>query len=227
MKKIEVTDELLYKYMPVADERELDALEAELEHEEFVLSQKFENRMQRMIWKEKHKWIADFGKFMIKVAVVCFCFLCISLAVTMSVDAYRSKFFQTVQEMLGDDAVIHTYDTGLDEQGFVPHEPTYIPEGYEEVERILGEDTLFIVYRNSDDEKIIWDQMMIASGDWNITDSEYCIQEYKKMEYGLLTISVYDDGQIRAYYETGRYVYIMTADRIEKEDVYSIFETMK
>ena len=82
MKKIEVTDELLYKYMPLADDAEADALEAEIAGEEYVLSKKFEKRMNRLIWKDKHRWVGDFGKFMLKVAVVCFCILTVGLAVT-------------------------------------------------------------------------------------------------------------------------------------------------
>ena len=55
MKNIEVTDELLYKYMPLADDAEADALEAEIAGEEYVLSKKFEKRMNRLIWKDKHR----------------------------------------------------------------------------------------------------------------------------------------------------------------------------
>ena len=70
MKQMEVTDELLYQYMPIADEMDLDALEAEIADEEIVLSKKFERRMKRLMWKEEHKWVAGFGKFMARVAVV-------------------------------------------------------------------------------------------------------------------------------------------------------------
>ena len=138
MKQMEVTDELLYQYMPIADEMDLDALEAEIADEEIVLSKKFERRMKRLMWKEEHKWVAGFGKFMARVAVVLLCVLGVSLAVTMSVDAYRSKFFQTVQE-IWEDSVVHTYDVGEEGQEFVPHEPSYIPEGYEEVSRVETE----------------------------------------------------------------------------------------
>ena len=50
MKNIEVTDELLYKYMPLADDAEADALEAEIAGEEYVLSKKFD-ALER-VWEE-------------------------------------------------------------------------------------------------------------------------------------------------------------------------------
>lgn len=223
MKNIDVTDELLYKYMPIADEKAMAALEEQLNDEEIILSPKFEKRMKRLMWREKHKWVVEFGKFIIKVAVVCLCILGVSFAVTMSVDAYRSKFFQTVQELLGDESALHTYDVGDDEQGFVPHEPTYIPEGYVEVERYQTSDILTITYVNAEMEYILWDQKKVFNSGWQITDTEYKSVEHIKMDGGLLTIYCYENGYKYAYYETTQYTFLITADNM---DVGEIIEVM-
>ncbi len=225
MKPIEVTDELLYKYMPIADEMEWDALEADLD-DKIEFSEKFQKKMKRLMWREKHRWLIDFGKFIGKVAVVVLCILGVSLAVTMSVDAYRSKIFQTVQAFL-DDSVKHTYDTGEEEQGFVPHEPTYIPEGYVEIRRLESGTFFSIEYENEKEEYIHWDQSMVSQGTWNALDSEYSDQTLIKMDEGFLVIYYYDTDFIRAYYETEQYVYVLTVDNLEENEIYQIFESIK
>lgn len=226
MKQMEVTDELLYQYMPIADEMDLDALEAEIADEEIVLSKKFERRMKRLMWKEEHKWVVGFGKFMARVAVVLLCVLGVSLAVTMSVDAYRSKFFQTVQE-IWEDSVVHTYDVGEEGQEFVPHEPSYIPEGYEEVERYETSDILNITYMNENYECLFWDQKIILSSGWQIVDVEYEEMICKRTPEGILTIFYYSEGHICAYYESEQYVYFVSADNIEVSEIEKMIESMK
>ena len=226
MKNIDVTDELLYKYMPIADEKAMAALEEQLDDEEIILSSKFEKRMKRLMWREKHKWVVEFGKFIIKVAVVCLCILGVSFAVTMSVDAYRSKFFQTVQELLGD-AAVHTYDANEDSQGFVPHEPTYIPEGYVEVNRVSTQKELCIEYSNGKEGYFCWDQTYIKEGTWNALDTDYETQDIKMLQDGILIVNYYKDNYISAYYEKEEYVYMITAVNLSDEEVVNIFKSFE
>lgn len=218
MKQMEVTDELLYQYMPIADEMDLDALEAEIAGEEIVLSKKFERKMKRLMWKEEHKWVAGFGKFMARVAVILLCVLGVSFAVTMSVDAYRSKFFQTVQE-IWEDSVVHTYDVGEEGQEFVPHEPSYIPEGYEEVSRMSTEYICSISYEDNSGNIIIWDCYNIIEGSHQVLDVDYIAKEVKKLDDGIATIFHYSDGYIKIYFEGKQYVVIVTANNISQEEI--------
>lgn len=226
MKQMEVTDELLYQYMPIADEMDLDALEAEIADEEIVLSKKFERRMKRLMWKEEHKWVAGFGKFMARVAVVLLCVLGVSLAVTMSVDAYRSKFFQTVQE-IWEDSVVHTYDVGEEGQEFVPHEPSYIPEGYEEVRRAEGASSFSIEYANEDGNYIFWDQKLVGEGTWSAVDSKYEIEINELSNKGTLAIYQYPNQYIAAYFETEQYSYTIVADSLEINEIEDMFLSIK
>ncbi len=226
MKQMEVTDELLYQYMPIADEMDLDALEAEIADEEIVLSKKFEKKMKRLMWKEEHKWVAGFGKFMARVAVVFLCIIGVGLAVTMSVDAYRSKFFQTVQE-IWEDSVVHTYDVGEEGQEFVPHEPSYIPEGYEEVRRAESDTFISIEYMNSESNYIYWDQNIVGAGSWSTVDSSYETQTIELNNSGVITIFYYGNDYLTAYYETEQYVYSIVADDLSDKELKSIFEGIK
>lgn len=225
MKQMEVTDELLYQYMPIADEMDLDALEAEIADEEIVLSKKFERRMKRLMWKEEHKWVAGFGKFMARVAVVLFCVLGVSLAVTMSVDAYRSKFFQTVQE-IWEDSVVHTYDVGEEGQEFVPHEPSYIPEGYEEVSRIDVNYIYSIRYEDSKGNRIVWDQYTVVDGSHHVLDSDYIKVETEKTDKGIITIYYYSEDYMKIYYEDEQYIILITANNLEKDELCKMLESI-
>lgn len=226
MKQMEVTDELLYQYMPIADEMDLDALEAEIADEEIVLSKKFERRMKRLMWKEEHKWVVGFGKFMARVAVLLLCVLGVSLAVTMSVDAYRSKFFQTVQE-IWEDSVVHTYDVGEEGQEFVPHEPSYIPEGYEEVERYSSNSMLNVLYKDGNGDIIAWDQHIISDGSYQALDIDYIKKDTMAIEGGILTIYYYEEPFVKAYFETKQYVYIITANSISESDICKMCEVSR
>lgn len=226
MKQMEVTDELLYQYMPIADEMDLDALEAEIADEEIVLSKKFERRMKRLMWKEEHKWVAGFGKFMARVAVVLLCVLGVSLAVTMSVDAYRSKFFQTVQE-IWEDSVVHTYDVGEEGQEFVPHEPSYIPEGYEEVRRIENANAISIEYVNQNGDYINYEQRIINESDWQTMSLEYQSKEVVRIEQGVLTISIYDSDYKQAYLENNQYICLMSVSNMSNEEIVKIMQNIK
>lgn len=226
MKQMEVTDELLYQYMPIADEMDLDALEAEIADEEIVLSKKFERRMKRLMWKEEHKWVAGFGKFMAKVAVVLLCVLGVSLAVTMSVDAYRSKFFQTVQE-IWEDSVVHTYDVGEEGQEFVPHEPSYIPEGYEEVERYEVPDSLHVTYQNLEGDCIYWDQYLAIVGRLNIINFEYQSVETKKIDRGVMYIYYFEDGSKGVVFETEQYIYMLVAESLNDDCTFEMIESIE
>lgn len=226
MKQMEVTDELLYQYMPIADEMDLDALEAEIADEEIVLSKKFERRMKRLMWKEEHKWVAGFGKFMARVAVVMLCVLGVSLAVTMSVDAYRSKFFQTVQE-IWEDSVVHTYDVGEEGQEFVPHEPSYIPEGYEEVSRYVTDRTLSIEYENKEKQYLYWDQLRVNQDSWTAIDNEYDSQKITRVDNQVITINYYKDGFFKAYSENEQYIFIVSGENLTVEEIQEIFIGIK
>ena len=142
----------------------------------------------------------------------------------MSVDAYRSKFFQTVQE-IWEDSVIHTYDVGEEGQEFVPHEPSYIPEGYEEVSRYASGNFISIEYANLDDKYIYWDQRTVGQNDWQITSYNYTEQYIEKINGKILVVSIYDDGSTQVYWESNKYIYFITSNDLELEEIERIFNS--
>ncbi|MBQ7831976.1 MAG: DUF4367 domain-containing protein [Lachnospiraceae bacterium] len=226
MSRIEITDEWLEKYMPLAGDAMLQELEENMEEEDYDFSPEFEKKMERLIKKESHGWLGGAGKFIVKVAVAVLCVLGLSLAVTMSVDAYRTKFFQTAQE-LWEDSVIHTYFSGDEEQSFVPQEPAYVPEGYVEVSRYESEDMLNITYENAAGEWMVWDQMLAMNKEIRVVDAEYETLETMKIKKGVLSVYTYSDGFKIMYYEYNQYIFTWSGYQIEQEDAKLIFDKIK
>ena len=67
----------------------------------------------------------------------------------MSVEAVRVRFFEAVTRVFEDWTETSYTSEQLDPEDFVPMEPSYIPEGFEEVERIhLDPLNLNIIYQD-------------------------------------------------------------------------------
>ena len=107
MEHIKVTDEWLYKYMPIVDDAIIESLEKQVNYE-YKFSNKFEKKMQRVIWQENHSVIAGMKKIVERVAMFFVSILCIGLIVTLSVEAYREKFFATLKTLY-EDSVLYSY----------------------------------------------------------------------------------------------------------------------
>ncbi|MBQ7942603.1 MAG: hypothetical protein IJ326_00910 [Lachnospiraceae bacterium] len=123
MKRVEVTDQWLYKYMPVVDEAIIQELEDNIEEYEF--SDRFERKMKKLMWQEAHSWIGSFVKYAKRVAILFGCIIGSMFVITMSVEAYRVKFFETLETLLSD-MIEYIYYDEEEEVEFKILEPTYI-----------------------------------------------------------------------------------------------------
>lgn len=225
MSHVEVTDEWLYKYIPIVDSAMIRALESEVDTS-YEFSEEYERKMEKVIQKEAKMWVEDFFRFVRKAAVVAICILGALFALTMSVEAYRNKFFQTVKE-IWEDSVIYTYFSEVEEESFQEKEPTYVPEGYEEIKRIGAEDLLTLVYENSAEQRIVWDRVLVSNEKYSVIDSECDTQVIKELEDGVAVVSLYSDGYIIARYEEEKYVYIVYTCELPLEEVYYMLENMQ
>lgn len=222
---IEVTDEWLYQYIPLMCDVIGQDMDARVD-KDYSFSPQFERRMNRLLWREAHGWIRDLGQFLARAAVVFLCILGVMFAVTMRVEAYRNTFFQTVKE-IWEDSVIYTYFNEWDEQSFLPHEPTYISEGYAEVSRIATEHSISIAYENAAGNRIVWDQMLASDHKDSILDAEYDADIVERIDGGDAYVYTYEDGYIGVYYEKEQYIFLITADGLTVEEVYRILTSME
>ena len=223
MKHIQVNDEWLYNHMPVVDSAIIKELESKCDTI-YSFSKKFEKRMQRLIWKEAHPWINIILSVSKRAAIFLICIVSALFVVTMSVEAYRNKFFETIKTIL-EDSISYFYFSDVEIQEFLDKEPEYIPKGYKDIHRISTNKLLSITYENSLGEQIVYDQMLIEDGANIIVDSEYDNQELIIVNGVAVTLFLYHDNYICAYCEHKECVYVITADNLDIKEIYAMFES--
>lgn len=161
-----------------------------------------------------------------KVAIIFITVISISFIFTMSVEAYRIKFFETVCRIY-EDSIKYSYSLVDENEIFQYTEPTYIPKDYIEVGRIDSSISLIIIYENSVGEQIIWEQQSVLEDTGMYIDLEYDAKEVRQIDGLPATIYSYMDGYVIAYYEYGEYVYLITADRLDNEELFQLIDSMK
>ena len=221
MKRIEVTDEWLYKYMPIVDEAIIRELEDGTDYG-YQFSAKFERRMKFVLWKEEHPWISAAYRQLKRAAVLGICVAVGLLILTMSVEGNRRKLFDTIRT-LREDSAVYTYLTDEEDGEFQKREPAYLPEGYREVKRSSTEAHFRLTFENRLGERISWDQWLALDKGSIVLDTEYESQMTCEVDGKFVTVCTYSDGFKRAYCEHGEYVYILTADNMATEEICKMF----
>ena len=94
MKRIEVTDEWLYKYMPIVDETIIRELEDGTDYG-YQFSAKFERRMKSILWKEEHPWISAAYRQLKRAAVLG---ICVAVGLLILTILLTSRFRLTSQK---------------------------------------------------------------------------------------------------------------------------------
>lgn len=224
MKKISVTDEWLYKYMPIVDEAIIRDLENGIDYD-YQFSNKFERRMRKLLKRKMHPCMDTFYRLSKKAAIFLICTLGFLFVITMGVQAYRIKFFETVNS-IWEDSILYSYFVNQHQGEIQCNEPGYIPEGYQETERIVMAHWFSVTYTNEDGKIITWDQMMVQDQGELIADIEYAQQIIETVNGKEVTISLYLNGAVNAYCEYGKYVYVLTADCLGIDEVCMMYDTI-
>lgn len=225
MEHLKVTDEWLYRYMPVVDMAIIQKLEHHVDTN-YEFSHKFEHRMKRLNRKEAHPWIETVQKVVKRVAVFFLGIIGAAFVFSMNVEAYRVKLFETIRT-LWEDSILYDFFTYEETKEFEILIPTYIPSGYEEIDRVSSEVNLSIVYENGNGELITWDQMLVNNTSYALMDSEYDTLDKRVVDGGVVNIALYTSGYACAYYEFEQYVFILTGDSLEVEDIILMLESME
>ncbi len=221
MRHMEVTDEWLYKYMPMVDEAMIRELEESTDYT-YQFSDRFERKMKRLIWREAHWWLNAGYRQLKHVALLGICVVASVLLLSLSVEGNRIKFFETVSTML-ESSVLYTYFTDEPEGEFQAREPGYLPEGYRETERSLSDIHMLLVYENDRGEMITWEQILASDGASVGMDTEYDARETKEVNGKFVTVYLYSDGFKAAYCEFKESVFILTADNLSVDAICKMF----
>lgn len=226
MEKMKVSDELLEKVVPKLSDEMLDEYEnsGDGEHK---FSERFEKKMKRLIWQEKHKLHEIRTGAVIKMVAGLIAVLGVAFFFASMDSKANPRLFFEKMEVILEDSSMYIYDEELDNYNFTPYEPTYVPEGYEEVERVIDDRTMSIKYIDEKRNEIWWRQKLAINGSIVGMDSEY--DKLVVLEYAgeNITIRVYEDEYKSLYYESGNSIFMMTADNISVKDMYEMIRQME
>ena len=143
----------------------------ELAH--LTFSEKFEQKMRRIIKAEKNRYYYLVNTLAKRIACFVLAIILSFTTVTFSVDALREPFVEFVVEVYEKfTSLFFSKDTTnqSSEKNFVfePIEPTYIPEGYKLESREQTAFSLLCVYINKNGEKLYYRQKIGDSIEINI-----------------------------------------------------------
>ena len=124
---MQITDDLLYKYVPKAEKLMLEKIpmEHELTH---VFLKSFERKMKKLTENKLYSTKLTIS-IRHKVAVVLIV-LVLLFSTVMSVEAFRTRFFEMIIEIYRDLTSIMFIADEPSEIDFQVKKPSYIPEGY-------------------------------------------------------------------------------------------------
>ena len=219
-----ITDEWLYQTMPLIDQALLEKIEGEVDYE-YEFSDRFERKMRKLIARERRLrfWYGLSGRTRRAAAIAGIVTTSLLLA-TMSVQAYRSHFFETVKTAW-EDSTLYTYLVGengeseSDEFQFQAMVPKVIPQGYEIVEETKGELRYSLLYENDRKEILDWNQEKVTDTLSLVMDTEYEWEKIVKKNGRDVTIHGYSDGYKIVYYEYEMYIFTVYADNVEISDI--------
>lgn len=216
-----ITDELLYKYVPIVDEMLVKEIEENTDYE-YEFSDIFEIKMKKLIFEEKHQKLSRIIKSPLRMiaSIVIVVFLSL-FTVTMSVEAYRIEFFAKVKTIF-EDSFVYKYYAEEDPEGII-YEPQYIVEGYELIRHDENDiSSIYEYYNYKTNQQYNLTQELVTDGKNVVFDLEY--DSLEKIEIGEFNIDIYryEDGYIRAYLEFGQSVFIVEADNLSEEEIKKI-----
>ena len=219
---MKVTDEWLYEKMPIVDAAMVRQLEVGTQ-KDYVFSDKFRKRMKRLIRKEKYMQVEkQLKKITQKIAAVALVMLVGALTVTMSVEAYRVRFFHTVKTVLDGNISIYSYESDEEKISDTILKPQYIPDNYRLNEEKITDTTSFFEYGNGKKHLII--QQSIVTNEKMIFDTNYNSVEQIRINGMTVFLYGYTDDTFWAYGEYGNSVYVLAGDTIPKEEVEKIYK---
>ena len=139
-----------------------------------TFSERFEERMRRMIRRQRYGYYVLFGTVARRVASVLIALLIAATVATVSVEALRKPVAQFFAEVFEKFTMIFVTDetpaSQIDEMKL--HAPTYVPEGYEIESEVELDGVYRIVYVNSERERIKYVQCYESDFSMNIDTEE-------------------------------------------------------
>ncbi len=224
MNKYVMDDDFLYKYVKSAENIMIDSLPKEeaLFHN---FSKGFQKKMNKLIRQERRSpFIKTFVNYSRKVAIIFLIFISIAFATTMSVEAYRVRFFEVVIEVWEEfTSIIFNDKQNIDDGKLIPVNPTYIPDNFKIIEHEINSYEQFIYWQNDEGIEIMFEQAKITANSI-ITDTEGIdIEELLIGEQKIIYFTNKNINQI--YWNDSNYIYTIISE-YDKNELLNMVESI-
>ncbi|WP_132996254.1 DUF4367 domain-containing protein [Sporanaerobacter acetigenes] len=224
MNKYVMDDDFLYKYVKSAENIMIDSLPKEeaLSHN---FSKRFQKKMKKLIRQERRSpFIKTFVNYSRKVAIIFLIFISIAFATTMSVEAYRVRFFEVVIEVWEEfTSIIFNDKQNIDDGKLIPVNPTYIPDNFKIIEHEINSYEQFIYWQNDNGIEIMFEQAKITANSI-ITDTEGIdIEELLIGEQKIIYFTNKNINQI--YWNDSNYIYAIISE-YDKNELLKMVESI-
>lgn len=179
-----ITDEMLYQYMPKAEEQWIRTIDAASEDNgKHIYSERFQKTLKKQIrYAKRSELTHSLIRFSKKAASFLLLFGLLFFIGCMSVKATRKMLIDFVQKIYSDCTdYMYNLKEGVDGE-FHLIEPDYIPEGYTESEREeIFDRGIYIYYATEDGSKEIEYNQVVADGLTVMLDTEGAIIKKKEI----------------------------------------------
>lgn len=167
-----IDDDFLYSHMKDAENLMMTAIpdEIELNHQ---FSKRFLRKMKTLLKYERRTPIMRSTVHHAKTAAAVFLiFLSIAFTTTMSVDAYRIRFFEFVTTVWDElTSIVIGSSENADHDTLSPIAPTYVPIGFEIIDQQSDQYENTIRYLHEDGVEILYSQQLTTQSEF-ILDTE-------------------------------------------------------
>lgn len=224
MSKHIVDDDFLYKHMRKAEIKMLDSLPKE-EDLSYKFSEDFEKKMDKLIREEKSiPFMRSFVVYGKRAAAIFLIIASISFATTMSVEAYRVKFFKVITEVWEEfTSIVFKSEEEVNDGNLVPTNPQYIPEGfsmfYEDVDNYMN----MIIYKDAANIEIFYEQSFISNKEI-LLDTEGVEVETMKIENQEINYFS-NKGVNQVYWNDDNYTYAFISS-IDMEELFRMTKSV-
>lgn len=224
MNKIKIDDDFLYTHMKGVENIVLESLpkEEDLSH---GFSKRFEKKMKKLIRHNKRSpSMNNFVNYSKRVAIILFVFTSVIFATTMSVEAYRIRFFESITEVWEEfTSIIFKSEENINNKKLIPINPTYIPNGFKIIEENTMDYEHYIYWENSESIEIMYEQAKISSNAI-INDTEGI--ELEKLLIEDLEINFFTNKNVnQIYWNDDNYIYTIISE-YSKEELFKMIESI-
>lgn len=227
-KGIEVTEELLYKYVPIADKLLCDSTPMGEPHE---FSNRFERRMERLFKQERqskvYRMIVKAGK---RAAIFLLALMLAGFTLTMSVEAFRDKFFQMIRSYKegGFWEMQFFYEDETEDDAAYLKAPSYMPDGYTLVDYCHEFPVWYEMYEGENGAMIMVDNGQLIDGTVMGMDSEYDEEEKIIIQgHDATFLTRYNEYYKIFWFEKNMFYQVYTSIDVPKEEVIKVAEGLK